>query len=339
MITSVNQTNSLCFGDNSGTINLTVSGGVLPYSYLWSNGATTPNLSGLAAGVYSVTIIDNNGCVNNQSITLTESLELISSINQTNSLCFGDNSGTINLTASGGVLPYSYLWSNGVTTPNLSALAAGVYTLTITDNIGCQITSSATILEPNLLTVITSTTNVSCNGNNDGSILATASGGSSPYQYSFLGLSQSNGTFSNLTSGTYNLEVTDANGCLINSLNSVVEPDALVVSFTTNDVICYGESNGSLSVSATGGTVAGSYVIDYAGINPSAISQGTYVFSLTDDNGCSSFPISPIVYTIGTAADIISTITATNPSCNGGSNGTAAVNITGGTGLGTYSYL
>ena len=121
-----------------GAINLTVSGGTSPYTYSWSNGATTEDLTGLAAGIYTVTITDANGCTTNLPVTVGTDMSTITVIPVvTNTICTA-SLGAINITVSGGTSPYTYLWSNGATTEDISGLKSGTYTVTITDANGCS---------------------------------------------------------------------------------------------------------------------------------------------------------------------------------------------------------
>jgi hypothetical protein len=124
---SLSATDLECSGDNSGSIELTILGGNPDYTFSWSNGATTQNISGLAAGTYSVTITDGNGCTGEGTATVNEPDALVASITGTDLLCNGDNTGAADLSVSGGSAPYSYSWSNGETTEDLSGLAAGSY--------------------------------------------------------------------------------------------------------------------------------------------------------------------------------------------------------------------
>jgi hypothetical protein len=129
-------TNTTCTA-SIGAINLTVSGGTSPYTYLWSNGATTEDLTGLAAGNYTVTITDANGCTTQFAVTVgTDNVTITATPVITNTTCTA-SIGAINITVSGGTSPYTYLWSNGATTEDITGLAAGTYTVTITDANGC----------------------------------------------------------------------------------------------------------------------------------------------------------------------------------------------------------
>jgi hypothetical protein len=174
-----------CNSDSDGSINLTVSNGTLPMTFLWSNGAVTEDLSGIAAGTYSVSVTDANGCTANGSATINQPAVLSGTIIVTNVLCFGENTGSCDLTVTGGTSPYTYLWSTGSVTKDISALTAGNYSVTITDSHGCTTVVNASVAQPvsALTGSITSQTNVSVYGGNDGSVTVSGTGGTAPYQY------------------------------------------------------------------------------------------------------------------------------------------------------------
>jgi hypothetical protein len=175
-------TNTTCTA-SIGAINLTVSGGTSPYTYLWSNGATTEDLSGVAAGTYTVTITDANGCTINMPFTVGTNDVTIAAIPViTNTTCTA-SIGAINLTVSGGTSPYTYLWSNGATTEDLSGVAAGTYIVTITDANGCTINMPFTVGTNDVtIAAIPVITNTTCTAS-IGAINLTVSGGTSPYTY------------------------------------------------------------------------------------------------------------------------------------------------------------
>ncbi|MEO1438743.1 MAG: SprB repeat-containing protein, partial [Bacteroidota bacterium] len=177
----------LCFGDSDGDIDLTVSGGTLPYTYTWDNGAgTDEDPVGLTAGDYAVTVTDNNGCTIERSASITEPTELIAAATGEILLCFGDSDGNIDLTVSGGSQPYTYIWDNGAgTDEDPVGLTAGDYAVTVTDNNGCTIERSASITEPAELVATATGEALLCFGDNDGDIDLTVSGGSQPYTYAW----------------------------------------------------------------------------------------------------------------------------------------------------------
>src|SRR5690606_25274181 len=133
-----------------------------PYTYLWNNGETTPTISGLVAGNYSVGITDANGCTVSQSFNITQPTALTASTSQSNIACNGEDTGVASITVSGGVAPYTYLWSNGETTAAITGLTAGTYTVDVTDANGCTLTRSFDIQQPTALNATSSQVNVLC---------------------------------------------------------------------------------------------------------------------------------------------------------------------------------
>ena len=334
-------TNVNCFGGNNGSINLTVTGGVLPYTYLWSTGASTQNVSGLIAGTYSVTVSDANGCnsiVSSVSIT-QPSAALSASNTKTNVNCFGAATGSINVSVSGGTSPYTYVWSNGATSQNINSIVAGIYNVTITDSKGCQTNLSIPITQPiAALSLSTTKTNVRCFGNNTGIATVAASGGTSPYSYLW-----SNGTSTagnnNLIAGNYTVTVTDANGCSASTTVNITQPAAaLVISgTTTTPVSCYNVPTGSITTTISGGTSP--YIYQWnngsAGTSITNLSAGTYSVTVTDVQGCTIIGNFTVTQP---AAALVSTTSGSAVLCNGGNSGTASVNASGGTSPYTYSW-
>ena len=227
---SVNGTNPTSGNDN-GTASASASGGTPGYNYAWSNGASGSSISGLAAGTYDVTATDNNGCQATGSITLVSGpAPLVVNASGTNVSCNGDSDGTATASASGGVAPYAYNWSNGASGANISGLSVGTYVVTVTDNSGQTETANVTITEPTALTVTATSTDDS--GTSNGTATAMASGGTAAYTYNW----NNGGTGSTLTSlpaGTYTVTVTDGNGCTAST--SVVVNASSGCTYTTID--------------------------------------------------------------------------------------------------------
>jgi len=204
-----------CFGGNNGSISLTVSGGVSPYTYLWSTGSTSQNVSGLAVGSYSVTISDNAG--QNKVVTYTVSQPLLalgSTSTQVDVICFGATTGSISQTVTGGTPPYTYLWSNNATTKDISGLTEGSYSVIITDAAGCNKNLEFYISEnPALILSASVTPAIGCECN--GTANAEVSGGVGPYSYAWSdGSTTSVNKLEGICAGTnVSVTITDSKGC------------------------------------------------------------------------------------------------------------------------------
>ncbi len=277
----------------NGSIDLTVIGGTAPYTYQWDDvsGQTVEDPVGIAAGSYNVTVTDNNNCTATFSSDVSTPSALLSDATSVDALCAGDANGSVDLTVSGGTLPYTYSWSNSETTEDLSGVGEGTYTVTITDGVGCTITASALVDEPEiLLAENTSPTNVSCNGGNDGSATIVVTGGTPGYNYDW-----SDNAFdgqdapSNMSSGMYSVTVTDGNGCTVVVDLSIIEPSAMTLSTSSSPTACFGSLDGSIGLDVAGGT--GPYTFDwnngmFTDEDPQGVGAGNYTVIVTDDNGC-----------------------------------------------------
>jgi len=251
---------------NGGTdsITSTVSGGTPGYSYLWSDGQTSPTANNLVAGNYTLTITDLNSCDYTISITLNQPTLLSNNVVSANVLCNGSSDGIISVNVSGGVPNYNTNWG-GIANPN--ALSVGHYIITTTDSNGCVAVDSVEIMQPNLLSgsiMITSNYNgqdVSCNGGGDGSVMASIFGGILPYNY----LWSSGGTAStedSLSAGTYSLTITDSNNCVTTLNTTLTEPTTLDLTLNATNGSCDGSCDGSLSATISGGTPTYSYILE-----------------------------------------------------------------------------
>ena len=357
--------NISCFGLSDGSVNLSVSGGSPGYSYAWSNGAVTEDISGAPAGTYSVIITDLNGCQVTTSITLVEPVALTQSNTPftypsgDNISCNGFSDGSIDLTIGGGSPTYNYLWSNGSSNQDISGLTAGTYTVTVTDVNGCTITSSATLIEPAPLNQsITAGTfpsgdNISCFGFNDGSIDYVPAGGSPGYTYSWTtingtGLVPGNEDQTGLTTGTYQVTLTDINGCQQTTSITLVQPTALDLSLTPsvysggfNLSAC--DDDGTIDATISGGSPGYSYAWSPNGEvieDLSNLAAGTYSLIVTDLNGCQI--IQDITLTQPIVVSVLGTVTSNyngaDISCPGANDGSANGNASGGTGPYTYQW-
>ena len=319
---------NICYGDSSGSIDITITGGSSPYNYSWSNGATSEDISGLAAGTYSLTITDAGGASIDTMVAIFEPAEIVVSANVTNISTAGASDGAIELTVSGGTLPYSYSWSNGGGIEDLSGLTADTYSLTLTDANGCTISDSYTVSQSSgaLLVTLNSITHVSCSWGSDGAIDISVSGGVVPYSFAW-----SNGDATedvmNLSDGTYTITVTDGNGTVVTESYSITEPDYLSVMVTGSSYICHGEWS-FISTDVSGGTQPYTYLWSngYTSGNLNGIPAGNYTLTVTDANGCTEFASQEI----NEASAMSVTGIETHVSCTNAGDGAIDLTVTGG---------
>ncbi|MCE2846178.1 MAG: hypothetical protein LW707_03980, partial [Sphingobacteriales bacterium] len=279
-----------CAGGNNGSASVLVApGGNGPFLYNWTpSGGINPTATGLSAGNYQVTVTDANGCIAVESYVITEPLPLQATASGQPVNCNGNSTGSVSASAAGGVTGYSYAWSNGATASAVSALPAGIYTVTVTDANGCTDNASFVVNQPPLLTANASVTPVSCNGGNNGTASVSAGGGTSPYAYTWSNGSGNSGQ-NNLVAGTYNVVVTDANGCTRSASGTITQPTAIALQVNTTPSTC-GNSNGAISVVGSGGTGALQYQWSNGStlITNNNIAAGAYTVTATDANGCTA---------------------------------------------------
>ncbi|WP_299768193.1 Ig-like domain-containing protein, partial [uncultured Dokdonia sp.] len=353
--------NVLCFGDNTGSLNLTVSGGTFPYTFAWSNGATTEDIIDLVAGDYSVIVTDANGCTITVNATVsqpTRALDL--SGVSIDVLCNGEATGSVDITVIGGTPPYTYAWSNGETTEDISNVLAGNYTVIVTDANGCTISDSYTITEPDsaLSVNITRVDATTAQGCLDGEATAVPSGGTPPYTYQWSASAgnQTTATATNLpgnfngnSAGVHSVTITDANGCeLVQSviINCSDTCDAVIAIQDVTDVLCAGENTGSTTVSASSNAnPAALFTFTWntgqvdAGVTSSTLSNltaGVYTVSVTID-GTVCLAVEQSVTITEPASPVGVTVSSTDETGPGLNNGTATANPTGG--VPPYTYL
>lgn len=341
-ITSISHTDVACNGGNDGTITInTVSGGTgtLQYSVngYWQ---TSNSFSGLDAGTYTVLVKDANGCVGETTVTLTQPNAFVMTSNVINVSCNGDHSGSVTVAAAGGSGTLAYSIDGGETfqsSTTFSGLGAGTYTVMVRDAAGCTGSISFVITEPTLITATVGVLNVSCSGAGNGGIFVFATGGTGALQYSIDGVNYQSGyTFNNLSGGTYNVYVKDANGCVRMFTAHVAEPTAIVVGANVIDVTCAGGNNAVIDLSVSGGV--GPYSFDWSDKSQSEdlfnLSAGTYTVTVTDENGCQVTQ----TYTVNQPANplIVNGVIA-NATSQTAVDGSVDITITGGSG--PYTFL
>lgn len=342
-----------CADAGDGAVQLTAIGGTAGYTYSWSgpNGYTSDqdSISGLYAGTYVLTVTDAVGCVLTETIVLNAPPPIVADLmaatfpSGSTISCFGADDGSINAAISGGTAPYTLLWSgpDGFTSSAaaIDQLAPGTYCITVTDTNACSTQQCITLVEPDVLNAASSTTDAAC-GQSVGTVDATITGGSAPYSYAW-----DNGTqtedLANVGAGTYNLQVTDANGCTASTSASVDASPAVEAEATVGSPLCHSSTDGSIVLTTTGGQAPFTYLWSdgSTGTSLGGIGAGSYSITITDNNGCTWEQTLAV-----TAPDALVADTAIshypngyNVSTWGGSDGSIALNVSGGTP--PYNYL
>jgi gliding motility-associated-like protein len=300
IINSAGFTNPLCASTNSGTINITSSGGFGPISYAINTGAysTSSVFSNLFSGTYIVHSKDSLGCIKDTIIVLTAPPPIsITSIAIQNPFCSSATDGVININATGGVPTYTYALNASIYTSNniFTNLISGIYTVHIKDANNCIKDTIVNLIAASYMSFANVIiTNVSCKFGNDGAISTNAINGNAPYQYTINTVSTgTNSLFQNLGTGAYTIGVTDNLGCVHDTIINVSEPanPALALILGTTGNKCRGDSNGVIIAGATGGTPPYQYSIN-GGLNYQAgntfnnLLGGNYIITIKDNKGC-----------------------------------------------------
>ena len=337
VIDSGHVTNAIC--SKNGSVVVTVSGGTPGYTYGWSVGSSvTDSLGNLTGGPVTVTVTDFNGCTATATYNVAPAVNtvLIVSAVVTNEKCNGGNTGEVVVTATTDFGPLTYHWgTNPSVTDSIVNVAAGTYAITVTDSLGCTATASYNVSQPTAIVIHdVDSSQVTCTSL--GSLWVIASGGTGSYTYTWQGSAVTTDTLSGLAAGTYNVTVTDSNGCSVSATgtvttapNSINLSDSIIV-----EPKCFGFSNGSVTVIPTGGSGGYTYSWSNGGTTNSitGLTAGTYCVTVHDSNGCSKSQCDSVGQPTPLVIGSFITINAT---CNVA--GSAQVVASGGTPA--YSYL
>ncbi len=325
-----------CFGGNDGSIDLTVNGGSIPYNFNWSNTDVTEDVSGLTIGTYSVTVQDVNGCTDSLTTTVSEPSAVQDSLTFVDVTCNAGTDGSIDLTVWGGTPGYSFNWSNNSVVEDQVNIPAGSYIVTITDNNGCTSTDNITISEPPAITVSASLIHVTCYNGSDGGAILTVNNATAPVQFQWSNGS-TNQTQFGIPAANYGVTVTDDLGCTGTFNFDISQPPLLQVSAIVTDVSCFGELDGFIDVTTSGGTQPYNFNWShgFGGEDLLNTGAGNYSLTVTDDNLCTA----TANYIISEPTAILSDIDVLREiSCFDYSDGILKVNASGGAGSFTYNW-
>jgi len=328
IITTINTTDVSCLGASDGSATINPSGGVPGYSYIWSVPGSGNSISNVPAGTYFATVTDATLCTDMVEVTIggPTAVTIVTNTEQ-NVTCNGDANGIIDVSGSGGTPGYSYNWSNGGTSPTNSNLSPGNYTVVVTDQNMCTASESYTISEPPVLIAATTSMDETTAGANDGSAMASATGGTPPYDY-LWNTGAITPSINNLAPNTYTVVVTDQNGCE-STETATVNPGGcnLTLSLQASHVPCYGESSGSINLTVNGGTTSTSFDWSNGATSEDLnnIPAGAYTVIVTDGN-CQETAMLTI-----TQPDSIAVLQTTEDNmCNAATDGEIILQIEGG---------
>ncbi|MEE2931540.1 MAG: gliding motility-associated C-terminal domain-containing protein [Bacteroidota bacterium] len=323
-----------CFGDNDGTIDLTINGGYPPYNISWNGpnsfSSNNEDINQLSGGIYSVLIADSNNCSVFYNIQVQEPAPIILNASISDLSCVSVHDGIIDVTVTGGTPFYSFLWNTGSIIPYLNSLSEGSYILTVIDNKNCIKTDTFEVLAATFYTNATPIT-TKCYGGTDGAIDLEITGGNYPYTYQWSS-GENTQDIINIPSGFYQVSITDITNCIIDTTIFVNQPPLLNSIYSVTDVSCFGGNDGSIQLQITGGIPP--YFVDWGGLDTLNVLAGTHAYQINDSNGC--------VYNgsvIVPEPDSLSiTFNTTSVQCYGESNGAIDIMIQQGSGTPSYLY-
>ncbi len=334
--------NTTCNGDDDGIIDLSASGGSGPLSYALGEDDSQEEsiFEGLESGDYLIFVTDSLGCFDSVSVTIEEPTEIEVQTDVSNVLCYGNSDGELNITADGGAgMPFSYnVNGNDEESGDILSLAVGEYIILATDTLGCMGLDTVSVTQPDsLIAEVGSIEDVSCYGIDNGSVNILVSGGTSAYKYILGTDTMTSGSFTDLSEGSYSLSVIDANECGVEVLFEIANVPAIQVDVTSENVTCFGISNGSFTIDAANTNGTPMYSLDGGPAQSdntfANLSSGDYSVIISDDTGCDAMALvtltepNELLLDVEVTADVL---------CKGDSDGQAIFNASGGTA--PYSY-
>jgi gliding motility-associated-like protein len=291
----------LCFGDSTGEISVTVAGGISPYNYEWidnfgnkynrdiGNVFNKGDLSNIPIGIYDLTVTDKNGCIATLKTELTQPDDLVINFDKIDLNCYEQNDGTIKITPTGGVAPYTYKWSDFGNGPERTNLSAGIYTVNVTDKNLCEKTIDIEIIQAPLFNIVPVITPVTCFGADDGTITLNIDGGEDPISVTWADDATAGDSRTNLKPGNYNVILNDGSGCVIERTFQILEPEELRLSSVLSDAIdCDNPLSGSIDLQVTGGNPPYSFLWSNGETTEDLtdIGANNYKVTVTDSKGC-----------------------------------------------------
>ncbi|MDX1445029.1 SprB repeat-containing protein, partial [Lishizhenia sp.] len=340
---SISSTNTSSDTTCDGTATVVISGGTAPYTQVWSNGDFNLTADSLCYGIATVTVTDANGCVTTGSVVVNNptcsGLQITAS--NTNLECYGDGDAEATSFVTGGTPPYSYTWNTVPVqnTANATNLSAGTYTVTVTDDLGCIDLASVDVFQPSLITNTITSINATTIGGTDGEATANPAGGTPGYTYTWTPTNQITQTATNLSAGTYFVEILDANSCVKEDSIYINEPPCVnfKISVLTQNISCFGLTDGGATLFISQATAP--YTINWSSgqtdvESVTGLAAGDYDVSVTDAQGCTTFK----TFTIAQPEELSVALVPTNSVCFGDDNATIDLTVLGGVFPYTYDW-
>lgn len=322
-----------CFGANDGQIYISAFNGQTPFTYTIDGGSPTSNtvFANLPAGIHTVIGTDAVGCTDTLIQELVQPAEILLTLTPDSVSCYNGTDGSVSLAVTGGVGGYDFNWNTipNSSFQNITNISAGNYNVTVTDLNNCVKTASVVVSQPSQIVTAIQTDSVNCFNGNDGSATVTPTGGNAPYSYSWTG-GQVTPTAVDLVVGTYIVTVTDDNSCTVTSTAQVLQPEALSLSLSGTNALCNGGASGTATVLPEGGTSPYSYLWNNNNQSSSTATNlpaGIYTVTVSDAYGCTETGATTISQPLA-----LMLVTSTTPAlCANSFDGTATVNVAGGT--------
>jgi gliding motility-associated-like protein len=336
IVANVIPTAATCPGATNGVITITPLNGTAPYQYQLNAGALQPGntFTGLASGLYNVTVRDANGCTttyNNVNVAAGPGITATSAT--TPASCSGASNGTITVNPTSGSAPYQYQLNAGAFQPlnNFTGLAAGPYTVIVRDANNCTGTFNITVPSASGVAATATTAATTCAAATNGTITVNVSAGTAPYQYSLdAGANQPLNIFTGVTAGLHSVRVTDAAGCFVNIPVTVAAGAGITASAATVPTSCNGAVNGSITITPASGTAPYQYQLDGGTLQPlntfTNVAAGPHSVLVRDANNCTVL----VNMTVAAGANLTGTTIINHVQCNGDNTGSVTITPTNG---------